>query len=297
MPASSPEEARSAQEAIAALALRPLRAAWSLWDPSALRESVPVFRDAVDAVTQHYGRAAAAQSLQHYRAVRADAGVSAPLSAPPVADVPAGFIDQAVVEALSAAEADIQKAIADLDASAEQLVLDQGRRQALTAVRADRFAKGWARVTNPGACSFCLMLAVRAGKGFLYTSVRSANFRAHPNCRCTAEPVFGQYEPTATVREAMKTWDEATAGRSGHDARVAFRQAIEGRPVTGSDRQSQSRKSTTQKRFQGGQKTVENQRHDLAIYEAMPPSPNPEAAKWRADRMAEIHKFLADHGE
>lgn len=296
-PASSPEESRAVQEAIAALALVPLRGAWSLWDPSSLRESVPAFRTAVDAVVQHYGRATAAQSLQHFRALRQDAGATSPLTVPPVPPVPEGFVDQAVVEAFSEAEADIQKAMADLDAQAEQLILDQGRKQTMSAVKVDRFSKGWARITNPGACSFCLMLALRAGKGLLYTSVRAANFKAHPNCRCTAEPVFGHYEPTAAVREAQKVWDEATAGRRGHDARVAFRQAIEGREVTGSDRKPQARKSTTQKRFEGGEKTVENQRHDLAVYEALPPAKTPEAAEWRRKRIEDIRKFLAEHGE
>ena len=77
-----------------------------------------------------------------------------------------------------------------------------------------------------------------------------------------------------------------TAGRvgSGH---VAFRQAVEGREVTGSDRQAQSRKSGTQKRFEGGQKTRENQQYQLELLEALPPAKTPEAAKWRADRIAE----------
>lgn len=293
MASSSPDEARAAQEAIAALAARPLLGAWTLWDPSALSESVPLFRRAVGATVDYYGQAAAAQSLQHYRAVRADAGATDRFAPPPLADIPEGFIDQAVVDALAEAEADIQAAIAELDAKAEQLVLDQGRRRVMTAAKADKFSKGWARIPNPGACSFCLMLAVRAGKGLLYTSVRSANFRAHDNCRCTAEPVFGRYEPTADVREAMRVWDEVTEGRSGNDARVAFRQAVEGREVTGSSR-TQSRKSSTQKPFQGGQKTPENQRQQLALLEALPPAKTPEAAAWRRTRIAEIRKYLGE---
>jgi hypothetical protein len=252
----------------------------------------------------HYGAAAAAQSLQHYRAARLDAGVTSPLDVPRVDVVPEGFIDQAVVEALAEAEADIQRAMADLDAKAERLILDQGRKQGLSAVSADRYAKGWARVTNPGACSFCLMLAIRAGSGYLYRrdSFAQSNarftgagrFKVHDNCRCTLEPVFGHYEPTADVRDAMKTWDESTAGRTGHDARVAFRQAVEGRPVTGSDRTPQARKSTTAQKFEGGAKTPENQRHQLELLQALPPAKTPEAAQWRAARIAEIRKFLGE---
>lgn len=305
MPASTPEESRAAQEAIAALSVKPLRGAWRLWDGRAVRESVPIFRRAVGAVVDHYGAASAAQSLQHFRALRSDAGVSAPLDVPVVGAVPEGFIDQAVVEALAEAEADIAKAVADLDAKAERLILDQGRKQGLSAVSADKFAKGWARVTNPGACSFCLMLAVRSGNGYLYTAVRAFNasnarftgagrFKVHDNCRCTLEPVFGQYEPPADVREAMRVWDESTKGRKGHDARVAFRQAVEGREVTGSTRKPQARKSTTAEKFGGGAKTRENQRHQLELLEALPPAKTPEAAAWRRSRIAEIRKFLGE---
>lgn len=293
MPASSPESSRAQQEAIAALALKPLRAIWRLWNPAAMDSSLPIVRGAVGAVVNHYGDASAALSLQHHKAARLDAGVTSPFTVPRIGEVPEGFIDQALTEALAEAELDIQKAIADLDAKAEQLVLAQGRRQALSAVSADKFAKGWARIPNPGACSFCLMLTARAGSGLLYTSVRSANFRAHDNCRCTAEPVFGRYEPGADVRDAMKVWRESTKGRTGHDARVAFRQAIEGRPVTGSTTMGGK---NSPKALTGPAKTPETQAFQLRLLEALPPAKTPEAAAWRRARIAEIRKYLRVQG-
>lgn len=58
---------------------------------------------------------------------------------------------------------------------------------------ADKAAAGWLRVAEPGACTFCLMLASRASYGILYRSEKTANFRAHTRttrgggeCRCHA---------------------------------------------------------------------------------------------------------------
>jgi hypothetical protein len=319
-PAAPPEQAQATQETLAALVLPLLRAAWPLFDPNRLDQTVPTFREAVSAVVNRYGKASAALSLQHYRAVRLDAGIPGRPSIPLVSDVPEGFIDEALAESLSLAmpsvdqqvaaamaeaEKDMARATSFLDSQAQHLVLEQGRRQMLSAVSLDREAKGWARITNVGACSFCLMLALRAGAGYLYTSKRAASFKAHTkqpdgsggDCRCVPEPVFGHYEPPARVRDAQKVWESSTKGRSGHDARVAFRQAIEGREVTGAPGKSGSRRTPSGRRSTYAApkgKTPETQRAQLRVLEAMPPAKSPEAAEWRRNRIAEIHTYLGE---
>lgn len=55
----------------------------------------------------------------------------------------------------------------------------------LTNRRRDPSAVGWRRVTN-GGCKLCVMLAAR-GAVYLDTTAR---FATHPNCKCTAQPVF-----------------------------------------------------------------------------------------------------------
>lgn len=52
--------------------------------------------------------------------------------------------------------------------------------------RRDPEAVGWQRITN-GGCKLCRMLADR-GAVYKHDTV---NFAAHPNCHCTAQPVFG----------------------------------------------------------------------------------------------------------
>jgi len=135
---------------------------------------------------------------------------------------------------------DVQHAEDALTSEVEQLVLDQSRRAVMDAAELDKEATGWARVTEPDACSFCRLLATR---GAAYTSKASADFRAHTKkangsggtCRCHAEPVFGQYEPTAQARQDLEDYQRLADeyGHSGRDILVAWRQHVEGRPVTG----------------------------------------------------------------
>lgn len=55
----------------------------------------------------------------------------------------------------------------------------------LTNRQRDPSAAGWRRVTS-GGCKFCRMLADR-GAVFIESTAR---FAAHPNCNCSAQPVF-----------------------------------------------------------------------------------------------------------
>jgi hypothetical protein len=91
----------------------------------------------------------------------------------------------------------------------------------------------------------------------------------------------------------MSVWESSTKGRSGHDARTAFRQAVEGRPVTGSPKKS-SRTKRGETFAKPSGITPENQRAQLAILEALPPAQTPEAAAWRVKRVAEIRKYLGE---
>lgn len=279
--------------------------AGNLLDLTDLEHTLPRFARTVTAIVDRLGSAAATASNLFYRQQRQ----GLPGSAPKVARSPATELEvtQMIVESVSA-RLDGHPDIADqvLDSEAEQLVQDQARRQVMSTARLDREAKGWARTVEPGACSFCLMLAIR---GPVYNTHATANFRAHkkqPNgsggdCRCHAEPVFGEWEPQASVRAARELWDE-TNGKgkhSGHDARVAFRQAVEGRKVTGArkDKNAPNGKDRKGRAYEAvtSSKTREQQQHQLQVLEALPPAKTPAAAKWQADRIAEIRKWLGEN--
>jgi len=232
------DQHQAGQAALVALIPALLLQAWPLLDLHNLQATLPRFEAAVRAIVARYGQASAAGALDYYKAERVAAGVPGRPSLK-LAPSPA---DSVIADAVSWATTDLygpvttettDAAMARLDESVSQLVLDQGRDTIISAVRQDKYAKGWARVTEPGACSFCVMLALRAGVGLLYYKKSTADFQVHDNCRCHAEPVFNAYEPSARMREAQKTWADSTKGRYGADARAAFRQAIEGRPIVG----------------------------------------------------------------
>lgn len=226
-----------------------MAAAWVLLDPADLAGSLPKFLVAVQAIVSQFGRASASGAMSYYLSERAAAGVTGRPSLPLAPDAspeqiaatvgwalkdvlhPATEVTTPAPVAEGALNEIEQASLAKLDAAVEKLVLDQGRQTIIDATNKDKAAKGWARVTEPGACSFCLLLATR---GAVYKTEDSASFQSHDHCQCHAEPLFGMsYEPTAQVRAAQAIYKDVTKGRSGNDARVAFRQAMEGRPVTG----------------------------------------------------------------
>lgn len=237
---------RAAQAAFVSLIADLIARAWdALFDPHDLKGSTPKLAAAVEAIVTHYGRASSAAALDFYRSERRATGVPGrpSLNLSPVA--PTEDVRAAVERALHplygpvTPEA-IQTAQNVLTSETEQMVLDQSRGTLVGAVEADREAKGWARVTEPGACSFCRLLATR---GAIYKTETSGDFRAHHKqsdgsggtCRCHVEPTFTEYEPTAQARQDLADYRDLTEkyGKSGRDILIAWRQHVEGRPVTG----------------------------------------------------------------
>jgi hypothetical protein len=170
---------------------------------------------------------------------------------------------QPVTEAGSTAVADAK---ARLAAATERLVLDAGQQTIVQNVAADRKARGYARIPEPNACAFCLMLATRGavyktdragrtsngrskrlieqgiqkgdihgnGDSFAASNAKfkdgkvPSTIKVHDSCRCHVEPVFGVYEPPASVRAAEQLWIVAGEGRGGKSARDAYRAAVDG---------------------------------------------------------------------
>jgi hypothetical protein len=300
-PPRQAEEHQLGQAALVSLIPRLLREAWPLLDLHNLQATMPQFTAAVRAIVQRYGRASSAAALTYYKAERAAASVSGrPVSK--LAPTPA---DSVIEAAVSWATTDLygpvtpqttEAALTRLDESVSQLVLNQGRDTIIGAVQQDKYARAWVRVTSPGACSFCQMLALRgavykdaraAGKGSRGASGKAfagggLDFKVHDNCRCHAEPVFTAYEPSARMREMQKTWDESTKGRSGADARNAFRQALEGRPVTGTTGGKKAKVLL-------GKSSMDRAQAEFLLKQAQGMKDSP----WRTKQIARLSKLLA----
>lgn len=85
----------------------------------------------------------------------------------------------------------------------------------------DRRAIGYRRVTGADPCTFCAMLASRGAmfgsqrQHALYSSEETALVRAydggqyHLHCACTAEIVYGHWEPTSKEQEFIDAYERA----------------------------------------------------------------------------------------
>jgi hypothetical protein len=232
-----------AQVAILAALVQALRDVWPNLDPSDLRSLVNV-RRLIASIVPDFSAAAIATAADYYEDVRA-LHVPGRFNAPTLPAVEVDDVGRALIDATKATEsrarligvdeleADLRR---DLEAEAQSMVADSASDEVFHAMRADRQAKGWARITRPGACYFCRMLASR---GAVYQTRQAASFRAHKPrgngtgglCRCTVEPVFTDpYEPTAQARADIELWREVTRdGFSGAAAIKEFRRRLEGR--------------------------------------------------------------------
>lgn len=280
------EEHQAGQAALVSLIPALLHQAWPLLDLHNLSATMAAFTAAVRAIVARYGAASAAAALNYYRAERKAAAVPGRPSLRMAPTAPDAVIESAVswatTDLYGPVTADTQTAaLQRLDESVTQLVLDQSRDTVIGAVQADKAAKGWVRVTEPGACSFCTMLALRGGAGLTYVNKKSASFQPHDRCRCHVEAVFTAYEPSARMRDMQHLWTDSTNGRSGQDARVAFRQAVEGRPVTGTTGAKKPKSTLAKSSMDRTQAQF-----FLAQTQRMKDSP------WRTKRLAELHQLL-----
>lgn len=311
-PAPDPQAAQAGLAILVGLAISKL---WPSLDFLNLRQSLPAFKAAVAQQVQQHAQASATLAVRQYRLQRVAAGVGAgftPTPAdPPSVEQIAQAVDWAVqplwsadvlaeptTEAGSSAIADAK---ARLAASSERLVLDAGRNTIVDNVQADRRAKGWARVPEPGACYFCALLATR---GAVYKSgsfnVANAKFKGegmaktHDHCRCHMEPVFTAYEPSAQIREWQQQYEAATKGVYGSKpAQLAWRRAFEGRTANGRALDEKPGRKSTAKPVQAGP-NVDNYRAQLAALEKSLPNLNEQQAKWTRDRIAALRKLIGD---
>lgn len=240
---ATPETHQAAQVAVA---LAVGYAIAKLWPSIPSQVRTPAFKAAVAQEVISHSQASATLAVRQYQGARQLAGVRQPYR-PVAADPPTlAEIGAMVDEALAGVDLNDPEALAEvqdnLGTAAGRLATDTGARTVLENVGADRAAKGYARIPEGGACSFCLLLASR---GAVYKTQRSrgrgdsfaasnAKFtgpgtvKVHDHCDCHAEPVFNAYEAPARVRAAEGIYSIATEGRSGKAARDAYRAAIEG---------------------------------------------------------------------
>lgn len=130
-------------------------------------------------------------------------------------------------------------ALVQLQGAATRHALAGARDTTVRAVAEDPAALGWARIPQPDACPFCLMLATRSVDAeVLYASKqtaarttgrskRGAGQSYHDHDRCEVVAVFSEdWQPPEHVLAAEELWKASTRDKSGAEARKAFAAAV-----------------------------------------------------------------------
>jgi hypothetical protein len=105
--------------------------------------------------------------------------------------------------------------VAGIKADAAKAVRQSGRETIGRNADRDRSARGWQRMTRPGACRFCRALANRGG---VYTR-HSVRFAAHgPKCNCVAAPTWDPRAPEAS--SFVYVASQSTAKMSDEQRRI-----------------------------------------------------------------------------
>ncbi|MFH8804059.1 hypothetical protein ACH4F6_31475 [Streptomyces sp. NPDC017936] len=244
---------RAAQIGLTRLLVRDVRGLRRLILLSRLRESVPDWLTAMNAVIDQYSRTSALLAADFYEAQRAAAAApgvfTVPVADPPPPEQTEASLRWAVKDLWPRDPEDpkttdaqrqpdeVRLAAAEVKAEqvAQKLVTDTGRGTVQEAVRQDRQATAWARSAARGACAFCKLLAAR---GAVYKQA-TADFRAHDGCHCGVIPVFrGQrFELSPHAREWERIYREHAAPFSGDQLR-RFRLALaehDSNPLPGSN--------------------------------------------------------------
>lgn len=243
------QEQQQQQRGLTVALAASMATAWTLIDLHDLAGSLPKYEAAVAALVFKFGQASAVLAQRFYRAERVSAGVPGTFTprpadpagivqvqksigwatkglwSPPDSSLPARTVEPAADSpAVNAAMAEANaKSLSN--GAAQKMVVDAGRNTLIDAIEQDRHARGWARQARPVGCPFCAMLSTR---GMVYRSEQTASFPSHTNCHCVPVPVFADhYEPPAYVRQWQQIYADSTRGKSGANARNAFRVALE----------------------------------------------------------------------
>lgn len=190
------EAHRTAQLAVRASALRALVPLWPALDLARVDETYPAWARAVGAVVAQHRTVSSSVAGTYLQQLWSQLGIDSAelVLAPPVVgdQLATSLFVTTVVNYRSSLGRQVDpklaadRAFVASSGSASRLVLDAGRDTVLQTARADRRRPRFARVTGPGACTFCSMLA---GRGAVYAS-DTVRFHAHDHCSCSASLAY-----------------------------------------------------------------------------------------------------------
>lgn len=228
------EAHRIGQTRIAADLVRRLLTAWPLLDLSDLDGTAPRWLDVSEAlVTASHGQSAALGAAYYAEHRRAEIGTMAdmPTVGPPTLTLDALRTSLLVTGPIAVKSGQsLDDAAAGSAGAASRHALSGGRDAIRARTAADRRTVGARRVTAPGCCAFCAMLAIRSLDGLSSdaTSTGMDAYRVHDNCRCVPEPAYsadGQIV-TAELERLRQVYRASADAVSGDGRLAAFRRAL-----------------------------------------------------------------------
>lgn len=184
MPALTPEQARAA---LVLVTTNAVIESSQLVTTNAARTQAAMF-EAVPALVAYYSDGTSALAADYYDDLRDEAGAGGRYMAEPVVNLREEKIRAGVlwsVQPLLLPEPDPALTVSRIGDVVQLETARPFRDTITTNRRRDPSAVGWKRVTL-GGCKFCRYLA---GRGEVYKE-STARFACHPNCNCTAVPVF-----------------------------------------------------------------------------------------------------------
>ncbi|HET8536559.1 MAG TPA: hypothetical protein VFL73_05190 [Solirubrobacteraceae bacterium] len=144
---------------------------------------------AVTDIVETYGPMAAGAGADWYAETRAEAGTRGSfrprLEVPVIARQIATNVGWSVGPLYGTPKPDL--ALARLSGITQRLVANADRATILTNARRDPAGVRWYRGASAKCCSFCATLA---GRGAVYRSEATADFKAHNNCKCFPAVLF-----------------------------------------------------------------------------------------------------------
>ena len=198
----SPRESRSALQLLTSDALGATEDLFSRLTGGGEQRRL-LLLDTMPGLMDYYSDGSAALAADLYEEERDQAGVTKPYAVEPVVEDRVVKQRRGVVWAAEPMVENLDDAALTLTLSRLQTIVQPEvarpyRATILLNRQRDPQAIGWQRITN-GGCRFCRMLAAR-GAVYRESTVR---FASHPNCHCTAAPVFvGNYtgEEASTIQ-------------------------------------------------------------------------------------------------
>lgn len=148
--------------------------------------------DFVPSLVSEYGDVAASVAADWYDELRASEGVPGSFRAPLAPSVPLEQVNDRLGYATRTSGplwlGDSATLTGFVSLMTNEYVLQPGRDTVMQAAHKDNAA--YARVPEPGACKFCLMLASR---GFVYSKATAGGTKKfHGKCRCNILPVWDE---------------------------------------------------------------------------------------------------------